>query len=118
MIAEERFDDVADIGLVTAFHHRRQTVLGDRRAGRKLERREGQGRRAVEIAGHEEAAGRQHGQRMVIGAGGAQIGGEGGGEAPGAIFIGGDGIALAQFVMPGAGERGPVRLARHGERLA
>ena len=52
--------------------------------------REGEGRGALEVARHEEAAGRQGRERVLVGAAGAQIGGEGGGERLG-LGIGGVG---------------------------
>ena len=59
MIAKEWPRHVGLIGLVTARHHGRERAGRDRRVIVKRNRREGQRRRAGEIAGHQEPAGRQ-----------------------------------------------------------
>ena len=68
MVAEERPDDHVLVGLVAPPHHRRTaSPPAARRLDGHVERREGQRRRAGEIAGHQEAAGRQqaHGVALV-----------------------------------------------------
>ncbi len=65
MVAEERPHDMGLIGLVAPLHHRRQRARRDLDAFLERQRREGQRRRAFEIAGHQEAAGRQGGERVV-----------------------------------------------------
>ena len=76
VIAEERAHDVGLVGLVAALHHGGERPRHDVRALADRQRREGEGGRTFEIAGHEKAAGRQRGQGIGIGARGAQIGGE------------------------------------------
>ena len=77
MIAEERPHHHVLVGLVAPLHHRPQRARrGAVPSARQIERREGQRRRAREIARHQEAAGRQqaHGEALV--AAGLQIVGE------------------------------------------
>ncbi len=65
------------VGLVAPLHHRRTAMpAGDRAVVRRIERREGQRRRACEIARHQEAARRQGRWRVDVVAAGAQISGE------------------------------------------
>ena len=65
MVAEERLDDVGLVGLVAALHHRRHRARDDHVAFDR-NRREGQRRRALEVAGHQEAAGRQGRERVDV----------------------------------------------------
>ena len=76
MVAEERLDDVGLIRLVAPLHHRRQRARSRLDVSSHRQRREGQRRRAFEIAGHQEAAGRQGRERIGVATGGAQIFGE------------------------------------------
>ena len=55
VLAEERAHHRGLIGLVAPGHHRGERAVRDR-AFAEIERREGQRRRAVEVAGHQEAA--------------------------------------------------------------
>ena len=66
MVAEERLHDMRLVGLVAPLHHGGERTP-DRTCGprRYVERREGQRGRALQVAGHEEAAGRQHGQERA-----------------------------------------------------
>ena len=75
VLAEEGPHHRGLIGLVAAGHHRGERAVRDR-AVAEIERREGEGRRAVEIAGHQEAAGRQRREAGPVGADGAEIFGE------------------------------------------
>ena len=73
MIAEERPHHDVLVGLVTPPHHRPQRTVGCGAIGRHVERREGQRRRAREVARHQEASGRQQAHREAFVAAGAQI---------------------------------------------
>ena len=72
VIAEERPHDHRLIGLVAARHHAGERAHGLVRRS-KAERREGQRRRAGEVARHQEAAGRLRRQRRAVGAAGEQV---------------------------------------------
>ena len=113
MIAEERAHHMRLVGLVAPLHHRRDRARGDRVAFAERNRREGQRRRALEIARHQEPAGRQGRQRIDVVARLAQIGGEAFGDVARRILVG-------LGVRVEARERGaPVgRQRRAGRRLA
>ena len=86
MIAEEGPHHLGLIGLEAVFEHGIEAAVADG-FDRGRQGREGQRRRAFEIAGQEEAAGRQRGKRAVFPAA-PQIVGEGNGEALGIGVIG------------------------------
>ena len=113
MVAEERPHDMGLIGLVAPLHHRRQRARRDLVALAERQRREGQRRRAFEIARHQEAARRQGRERVDVLARLAQIGGEQLGDVARAVLVG-------LGVRVEAGERGaPVgRERRAGAGLA
>ena len=66
MVAKERPHHMRLIGLVAPLHHRRQRARSDRLVLAERQRREGQGRRSFEIAGHQKAAGRQGRERVDV----------------------------------------------------
>ena len=74
MIAEEGPHHVGLIGLVAPLHHGEERAARETLLALRVERREGERRRAFEIARHEEASWRQRRQRVSVGAGVAQIG--------------------------------------------
>ena len=126
MVTKERADDNVLIGLVAALEHGVEAA-GARRAARRWQRREGEGRRALEVARHQEAAGRQGRQRMLVGAAGAQIGGEGAGEGLGlGIGSGLAGVDRRQSVEESGGlarrrqrgGRGRCACADHSAKLS
>ena len=88
MIAKERPRHMRLIGLVAARHHRRERAGSDRRVVAERNRREGQRRRAGEIAGHQEPAGRQGRERIDVVARPLEIGGEQFGDAPRRVLVG------------------------------
>jgi len=67
VIAEERPHHIALVGLVAPRHQRPQRAAWEARCALGIERREGQRRRAFEIARHEEAPRGQSRQRVLIG---------------------------------------------------
>ena len=88
MIAKERPDDMRLIGLVAARHHRGERAGSDRVVVAERDGREGQRRRALEIARHEESAGRQGRERIDVVARSPEIGSEQFGDAPGRVLAG------------------------------
>ena len=66
MVAKERPHHMRLIGLVAARHHRRERAGGDRRLVGEGDRSERQSRRALEVARHEEPAGRQGRERVDV----------------------------------------------------
>ena len=76
VVAEEGPHDGVAIGLVAPRHHVGERACRALVAVFQAERREGQRRRIVEVAGHQEAARRLGGEQAAVGAAGAQIGGE------------------------------------------
>ena len=86
MIAEEGLHHMRLVGLVAPLHHRGERAGAKFHAFVDAQRREGEGGRAFEFAGHEKAAGRQRGQRVIVRARSAQISGEEFGETLGFAF--------------------------------
>ena len=76
MVAEERFDHMALVGLVAALHHRGQRALDRLVALGQGQWREGQRGRAFEVARHQETPWRKRRERIAFRARRAQIGGE------------------------------------------
>ena len=87
--------------------------------GGDVKRREGQRRRAFEIARHQEAAGRQHRKRVLVGACGAQIVAKGPAKPPRDLLVLGvaSGSMPESACVPFRGDAGAMRLARQRERL-
>src|SRR6185312_15031357 len=72
VIAEEGSDDDVLVGFVTALQHGVEAGAA-RGAGSGRQRREGEGRATLEIAGHQEAARRQCRKRVGVAAAGAEV---------------------------------------------
>ena len=113
MIAEERPHDMRLIGLVAPLHHRRERAGCDRVAFAERNRREGQRRRALEVARHKEAAGRQGRERVDVVARLPQIGGEQLGDVARRVFVGlGVRVEAAEGRAPIGRERRAGRASR------
>ena len=76
MLAEERLHHMRFVGLVAPLHGGCERARGKTSFAEAGQRREGQRRRAFQVAGHEKTARRQRGKRPVVGLAGSQIGGE------------------------------------------
>ena len=99
MIAKERPHHMRLIGFVAASHHRRERAGNERRLVGERDRSEGQGRRALEIARHQEPAGRQGREGIDVVARPLEVGGEKFGDPPRRI--------LAGVGLRGRGRRAP-----------
>src|SRR4051812_39071839 len=118
MVAKEGADDDVLVLLVAPLEHGVETAGAGCAVGGRRQRREGQGGGALEVAGHQEAAGRQGRQRVLVGAAGAQIGGEGGGEAFGLWVVGRrGGVGGGQCSEERGGFGGSAGELRAGEGL-
>ncbi len=109
MVAEERLDHVGLVGLVAALHHRRHRARGDLRALADRDRREGQRRRAFEVARHQEPARRQGRERVDVLARLAQVEGEAHGHVARLILV-----RLGVRVEPGRARRASWPRAARG----
>ena len=108
MVAEEGLHDVRFVGLVAPLHHRAERVPRARMIRGDVERREGQGGRAFEIAGHQEPAGRQRGERMFVCPRLLQIRGEGLGNPARRLLVLRTGrVRAGELGMPRLGEARP-----------
>ncbi len=85
----------------------------------EAERRKGQRRRIVEVAGHEETARRLGGEQASVGAAGGEIGGEDLGQLARQVFVGrGVRIDFQQPLEPRPGMVAMAVAAGCGQRLA
>ncbi len=108
VVVEERPHHDVLIGRISPRHHGAQRMRARGRFSVELERREGERRRAGEIARHQETAGRQQAHGIALVAAGLQIGGEQLRRLErGLLILGGVGIERCQI----ARARGP-RAAR------
>ena len=76
MIAEEWPHHMGLVRFEASLHHRGERIAAVEDVGFQHQRCEGQGRRAFEVARHQEAPGWQGGKRVGVGAARLQIGGE------------------------------------------
>ena len=88
MFAEEGLDHMRLVRLVAPLHHRQQRSAPASAAVHPRQRCEGERRRAVEVSGHQEATGRQGGQRARVVLAGLEIGREGLRETARSHFVG------------------------------
>ena len=88
MIAKERPRHMRLVGLIAARHHRRERAGSNRCLVCERDRSERQSRRALEIARHQEPAGRQGRERIDVVARPLEIGGEQFGDPPRRVLAG------------------------------
>ena len=88
MLAKERFHDMRLIGLVAALHHRLERSGTGAWLRQLHQRGKGQRGRALEIARHQETAGRQGRQRAFVELASLEVGGEAFRETPYRHFVG------------------------------
>ena len=119
MIAKERPYHMRLIGFVAASHHRRERAGNERRVVGERDRSERQGRRPLEIARHQEPAGRQGREGIDVVARPLEVGGEKFGDPPRRIFAGvGLGVEADERLTPFLRQRRAGRGLACGKGLA
>ena len=119
VVAEEGAHHGVAIGLVAAVHHAGERALRPFVVVFEAERREGEGRRIVEVAGHQEAARRLGGEQARVGAAAGEIGGEGVGQLARQRLVGGRvRVDVGQPLQPRNGMVAVAVAAGGGKRLA
>ena len=118
VVAEERPHDVRLIALEAPRHHGGERGARVARLGAERERTEGEQRRALEVARHQEAARTRRVQHVVVGARGLEVGGEEVGAAQRDLLVLRPvGIDGRQKFEPRLGVRLPPRRRRLLDRL-
>jgi hypothetical protein len=117
MLAEEGAHDAGLVGFEAPFHQRAEASGGNRRARGEIQGGEGEGRRAREVARHQETAGRGGRHRLRAGAKGGKVALEGIGAPRGRELVRRAG-RVEKARVPGRSNRLPVRPAARRDGAA